>query len=79
MKIDTGDSHPMKQRMRRVPFALRQEIAQQLRDMQNGGIINRPSQPSGLNEEARWDPPFLCRLMEVECRHQTHYPELRTS
>ena len=50
MKIDTGDSHPMKQRMRRVPFALCQEIAQQLRDMQMVELYNRPS-PHG---PAQW-------------------------
>ncbi len=40
--IDTGDAPPKKQAPRRAPFALRQEIAKQLRKMQDLGVI-RPS------------------------------------
>ena len=30
MEIDTGDAHPRKQRVRRLPFALRRVVARQL-------------------------------------------------
>ena len=33
MEIDTGDAHPRKQRARRLPLALRQVVAQQLKEM----------------------------------------------
>ena len=39
LHIDTGDSRPKSQPPRRVPFAVRQEIARQLRQMQHSGII----------------------------------------
>ena len=36
MSIDTGDATPRRQSVRRTPFAVRQEVARQLRDMQRG-------------------------------------------
>ena len=33
MRIDTGDSSPRKQPVRRIPFAVHQEVATQLRKM----------------------------------------------
>ena len=44
MEIDTGDAPPKKQRPRRVPFAVRQEISEsrQLKKMQEAQVI-RPS------------------------------------
>ena len=39
MKIYTGDSEPKRQPARRTPFAARQEIAQQLRSMQDKGVF----------------------------------------
>ncbi len=41
--IDTGDAPPKKQPLRRTPFAVRQEVARQLKEMQETGVI-RPSQ-----------------------------------
>jgi len=38
-KIDTGDAYPKKQAVGRVPFAGRQEIANQLAKMQQMGVI----------------------------------------
>ena len=38
-KIDTGESTPINQVARRVPFAARQEIATQLSKMQEEGVI----------------------------------------
>ena len=39
MHIDTGDAIPKKQPVRRVPFAVRQELAHQLMEMQEDGVI----------------------------------------
>ena len=41
-QIDTGDATPQKQRARRMPFAVRQEVTRQLKKMQESGVI-RPS------------------------------------
>ena len=40
--IDTGEASPKAQPVRRIPFAVRQEVAKQLQQMQDNGII-RPS------------------------------------
>ena len=45
MTIDTGDSPPKKQPVRRIPFAVRQEVAHQLRAMQDTGVIRPSSSP----------------------------------
>ena len=45
MTIETGDSTPKKQPVRRVPFALRQELAKQLEKMQEEGVIQPSSSP----------------------------------
>ena len=45
MEIDTGDSHPRKQLVRRVPFAFRQDIAVQLQEMQSLGVIEPSDSP----------------------------------
>ena len=45
MEIDTGDKQPIKQRVRRMPFALRQEVARQLRLMQESGVIQPSRSP----------------------------------
>lgn len=60
MEIDTGDAHPRKQRVRRLPFALRQVVTQQLRDMQEHGVI----QPS----KSPWASPVVL----VKKRDGTH-------
>ena len=39
-KIDTGDAIPKRQAVRRIPFAARQEIADQLEKMQASGLLN---------------------------------------
>ena len=39
MVIDPGDAHPLKQAPRRMPYSVRQEVARQLREMQQGGVI----------------------------------------
>ena len=42
MEIDTGDSYPKRQAPRQMPFAVREEVARQLNEMQESGVI-RPS------------------------------------
>ena len=45
MEINTGDAYPKKQRVRRMPFALRQEVARQLRSMHDSGVIKPSKSP----------------------------------
>jgi len=50
-EINTGDELPRKQAVRRVPFAVRHEIANQLEKMQRNGVV-KPSQSS-------WSSPIV--------------------
>ena len=43
--IETGDATPKKQPVRRVPFAVRREVARQLQHMQEDGVIQPSSSP----------------------------------
>ena len=45
MTIDTGDALPRRQPVRRTPFAVRREVARQLREMQSQGVIEPSSSP----------------------------------
>jgi len=45
MKIDTADATPKRHPVRRTPFAARQEIAKQLRDMQEQHVITPSDSP----------------------------------
>ena len=45
MHINTGDAVPKKQPVRRVPFAVRQEVAKHLAKMQEEGVIQPSSSP----------------------------------
>ena len=45
MEIDTGDAAPRKQPVRRIPLAARSEIARQLKDMQENGVIQASKSP----------------------------------
>ena len=45
MEIATGEARPVKQPARRMPFAVRQEVARQLHEMQQGGVIQPSSSP----------------------------------
>jgi len=51
MEIDTGGAIPKKQPPRRMPFAVRQEVAKQLKSMQQKGVI----QPS----RSPWSSPVV--------------------
>ena len=44
-QIDTGDASPKKQAPRRMPFAVRQEVARQLKQMQDSGVVQPSSSP----------------------------------
>ena len=45
MSIDTGETILIKQPVRRIPFAVRREVAQQLKQIQNLGVIQPSSSP----------------------------------
>ena len=45
MTIVTGDSHPQRIPARRMPLAVRREVAKQLRDMQKAGVIQPSVSP----------------------------------
>ena len=45
MTIDTGDSSPKHQPVRRMPFAVRQQVAEQLKNMQEQGVITHSHSP----------------------------------
>lgn len=45
MEIDTGDAYPKKHPVRRMPFAVRQELASQLHDMQDNSVIQPSRYP----------------------------------
>ena len=60
MYINTGDSLPVGQPPRRIPFALRQEVAHQLQKMQTEGVIEPSTSP--------WSNPVVL----VKKRDGTH-------
>ena len=45
LEVDTEDATPQRQPVRRMPFAVRQEGARQLRNMQQSGVIQPSSSP----------------------------------
>ena len=45
MVIESGDSPPRKVKVRRMPLAVRREVARQLKDMQRAGVIRPLSSP----------------------------------
>ena len=45
LQIDTGDAQPKRQPVRRIPFAVRQEVAKHLREMQEAGVIQPSNSP----------------------------------
>ena len=63
MEIDTGNASPLMQPPRRMPFMVREEVARQLRSMQQEGVIrpsNSPwSSPVVLVRKKGWQPLFL--------------------
>ena len=69
LEIDTGEASPKKQRPRRMPFALREEVSRQLRKMQDAGVI-RPSSSSWAS------PVVLVRKKDGTYRFCVDYREL---
>ena len=69
--IDTGESPPIKQAARRVPYAARQEIAAQLSKMQDGGVI-QPSKSSWAS------PVVLVRKRDSSLRFCVDYRALNS-
>ena len=59
MKINTDDALPKRHPVRRTPFAARQEIARQLRDMQEQHVITPSDSP--------WASPVV--LMQKKMGH----------
>ena len=45
LEIDTGDSQPIRQRPRRMPFALGEEVSRQLKEMERAGVIQPSHSP----------------------------------
>ena len=43
--METGEATPRKQAIRRMPFAIRSEVAKQLRDMQAVEVVKPSSNP----------------------------------
>ena len=43
--IDTGDSHPLRQPPRRVPFARRAKISSMVKDMLSSGVVEESNSP----------------------------------
>ena len=61
LEIDTGNAIPIKQQPRRLPFAVREEVAQQLDAMTAAGVI----QPS----QSPWASPVVL----VRKKYGTHH------
>ena len=47
LDVETGSSPPRAQPVRRIPFAVRREVARQLREMQDSGVVRRSNSPKG--------------------------------
>ena len=68
-RIETGDASPIAQPVRRVPFAVRKEVARQLQEMQRNHVI----QPS----HSPWASPIvLVRKKDNTLRFCVDYPAL---
>ncbi len=71
MEIDTSDARPKKQHARRMPFAVRAEVAKQLRSMQETGVIQPSSSP--------WaSPVVMVRKRDGTHRFCVDYRELNS-
>ena len=70
-KIDTGDACPKRQAVRRVPFAARKEIADQLERMQRNGVVKPSESPWG-------SPVVLVRKRDGSLRFCVDYRQLNS-
>ena len=70
-QIDTDNAPPKKQLLRRTPFAVRQEVARQLKDMQETGVIQPSNSP--------WTSPIvLVRKKDGSLRFCIDYRHLNS-
>ena len=70
-QIDTGDTTPLRQRARRMPFAVRKEVARQLHAMQETGVVQPSSSP--------WaSPVVLVRKKDGSHRFCVDYRQLNS-
>ena len=70
-KIDTGDAVPKRQPVRRVPFAVRQEVQRQIKMMEEMGVV----QPSS----SQWASPIvLVRKKDGTLRFYVYYGGLNS-
>ena len=62
--INTGDHTPLKQPLRRTPFALREKVDELVREMLSQGVIQQSKSPwaSGASEQKGRRVAFLYRL-----------------
>ena len=71
MNIDTGEAAPTRQAVRRLPFAVRQEVAQQLKEMQDSDVIQPSNSP--------WASPIvLARKKDGTLRMCVDYRKLNS-
>ena len=71
-QIDTGDTTPLRQRARRMPFAVRKEVARQLHAMQETGVVQPSSSP--------WaSPVVLVRKKDGSHRFCVDYRQLNSA
>ena len=71
MENDTDDSAPKKQPVRRMPYAAQSEIARQLKDMQENGVIQASKSP--------WSSPVvLVQKNDGSLRFCVDYRELNS-
>lgn len=71
MEIDTGDASPRRQRLRRMPFAVRAEVTKQLKSMQSTGVIQPSNSP--------WaSPVVMVRKKDGSHRFCVDYRELNS-
>ena len=71
--VDTGEEPPIRQMPRRVPFTLRKEISNMVKDMLAAEVIQESSSPLGKpsrsGKEKGPDPSVFCGLPPTEFCH----------
>ena len=72
--INTGDSPPIKQPARHIPFALHGTVEEVVQKMLEQGVVEPShspwSSPVVLVEKKKLKPSILCGLPALECSHQ---------
>lgn len=69
LQIKTGDTAPKRQRAWRMPFAVRREVARQLKTMQQAGVIQPSCSPQA-------SPVVLVQKKDGSHRFCVDYQEL---